>query len=174
MSLLQATAQNSDSQLESLNHLNIKPFLERLQESGVLPLKSKETIQTMQMNVGKICNLSCKHCHVEAGPLRRESMSQAVMAQGLQVMADHGIKTLDITGGAPELNPNFPWLIQEAKKLNRQVMTRTNLTVLDDGILRGASGGSCFLPALLYREGCRPHEGERGFPVLDQTAEKVQ
>ncbi|SHN57981.1 arsenosugar biosynthesis radical SAM (seleno)protein ArsS [Desulfitobacterium chlororespirans] len=132
MGLLQVTAPNSDSQLESLNSLKIKSFTERLEEAGVLPLKSKETIQTMQMNVGKICNLSCKHCHVEAGPLRTESMSQAVMAQGLQVMADHGIKTLDITGGAPELNPNFPWLIQEAKKLNRQVMTRTNLTVLDD------------------------------------------
>jgi len=107
-------------------------FTEKLEESGVHSLKSKETIQTMQMNVGKICNLSCKHCHVEAGPQRTESMSQAIMAQGLQVMADHGIKTLDITGGAPELNPNFPWLIQKATKLNLQVMTRTNLTVLDD------------------------------------------
>lgn len=130
---MQITAQNSGAaQLDCLDSVErIKPFTEKLKEAGLLPLRSKGALQTMQMNVGKVCNLSCKHCHVEAGPQRTEAMSRAVMAQGLQVMADYGIKTLDITGGAPELNPHFPWLIQEAAKLNRQVMTRTNLTVLD-------------------------------------------
>ncbi|NLI92522.1 MAG: DUF3641 domain-containing protein [Peptococcaceae bacterium] len=95
------------------------------------PLKSNRTMETMQINIGKICNLSCKHCHVEAGPNRTESMTQNTMAQCLQVMADYDIKTLDITGGAPELNPNFMWLIQEAAHLRRHVMLRTNLTLLD-------------------------------------------
>jgi len=130
---LNPAAQSSDSQLEVLNNIkNIKPFAEKLKEINSCPLKSKNAIQTMQMNIGKICNLSCKHCHVEAGPQRTESMSREIMAQCLQVMADNEIKTLDITGGAPELNPHFPWLIQEAVKLKRRVMIRTNLTVLDD------------------------------------------
>lgn len=121
------------SQLETLNNVTgIKSFTEKLKEINVYPLKSNGHINTMQMNTGKICNLSCKHCHVEAGPQRTESMSQDIMAQCLQVMIDHQIKTLDITGGAPELNPNNQWLIQEATKLNRHVLTRCNLTVLDN------------------------------------------
>lgn len=129
---MNAAGQNSISQLECLDSVKgIQPFAEKLQEINAYPLKSKNAIQTMQMNIGKVCNLSCKHCHVEAGPARTETMSREIMAQGLQMMADNQIRTLDITGGAPELNPHFQWLIQEADKLNCHVMTRSNLTVLD-------------------------------------------
>lgn len=121
------------SQLDTLDSVaSIKPFAEKLKEIDAYPLKSQTHINTMQMNTGKVCNLSCKHCHVEAGPQRTESMSQDTMAKCLQVMADHQIMNLDITGGAPELNPHHPWLIEEAIKLKRHVITRCNLTVLDN------------------------------------------
>lgn len=123
----------SISQLWHLDNLKtIKPFLERIKEvNDTSPLKSNNSVKTLQMNIGKVCNLSCKHCHVEAGPHRIESMSQDTMAKCLQIMEENQIPTLDITGGAPELNPNFPWLVEEATHLKLQVIVRTNLTVLD-------------------------------------------
>ncbi|HHV65445.1 MAG TPA: radical SAM/Cys-rich domain protein [Peptococcaceae bacterium] len=120
------------SQLDTLESVGIKTFVEKLKEIQAFPLKSGDHINIMQINIGKVCNLSCKHCHVEAGPQRTEIMSQEIMAQCLQVMNDHQIKTLDITGGAPELNPNHQWLIRQATEINRHVITRCNLTVLND------------------------------------------
>lgn len=129
---MNTTAQTAVSQLETLDRAAaIKPFTEKLKEINACPLQSNAHIGTMQINTGKICNLSCKHCHVEAGPQRTESMSRETMSQCLRVMTDHQIQTLDITGGAPELNPNHAWLIAEATRLNRHVITRCNLTVLD-------------------------------------------
>lgn len=120
------------SQLWYLDNLKtIKPFLERVKEVNASPLKSNNSIKTLQMNIGKVCNLSCKHCHVEAGPYRKESMTQEIMAKCLQIMEDNQIPILDITGGAPEMNPHFSWLIKEATNRNRHVIVRTNLTVLD-------------------------------------------
>lgn len=110
---------------------SVTPFAERLKEAKLFPLLSAPAIKTMQMNIGKVCNLMCKHCHVEAGPQRTESMSREIMAQCLQVAADEKIKTLDITGGSPELNSHLPWLIKEASRLGCHIMLRTNLTLLD-------------------------------------------
>lgn len=115
--------------LESLN--TIQPFAEKIKEVNAYPLISCPTIETMQINTGKICNLGCKHCHVEAGPQRTESMQKETMAACLQVMTDNDIKVLDITGGAPELNPNLCWLIREAAQMKRHIMLRTNLTLLN-------------------------------------------
>jgi len=121
-----------DAQLEYLNNIkSIKLFTDKVIEVNSHPLKSSNAINTMQINVGKVCNMACKHCHVGAGPHRTESMSQEVMAKCLQVLEENNFKVLDITGGAPELNPHFPWLVAEAKKLGRHVIIRTNLTVLD-------------------------------------------
>jgi len=108
----------------------VPPFYQRLQAAGLFPLKSTG-LSTLQVNVGRVCNMSCKHCHMDAGPERTESMSRETMSLCLAVLRDADIATLDITGGAPELNPYLPWLIEEAVKLERQVMVRTNLTVLD-------------------------------------------
>ncbi|HHY60802.1 MAG TPA: radical SAM/Cys-rich domain protein [Clostridia bacterium] len=120
------------TQLDALGQVpGLQPFAEKLQEIRAFPLKSKSPIHTMQVNTGALCNLNCRHCHVEAGPHRRETMSLATMAQCLQLLADAGLETLDITGGAPELNPHHRWLIQEARRLGCRVMTRCNLTVLD-------------------------------------------
>ncbi|NBJ15178.1 MAG: radical SAM/Cys-rich domain protein [Dehalobacter sp. 4CP] len=115
--------------LESLD--TIKPFAEKVKEVNTYPLLSCSTIETMQVNTGKVCNLGCKHCHVEAGPHRTESMSKETMAACFQVMSDNDIKVLDVTGGAPELNPNLCWLIREAAQLKYHIMLRTNLTLLD-------------------------------------------
>ncbi len=95
----------------------------------LLPLKSEE-IKVLQVNVGKLCNQTCRHCHVDAGPDRRESMSRDTAEAVIRVLKDSEICTLDITGGAPEMNPNFKWLVEQARKLGRHVIDRCNLTIL--------------------------------------------
>lgn len=108
----------------------VPPFYQKLQAAGLFPLMSTG-LSTLQVNVGRTCNMSCKHCHMDAGPDRTESMSRETISQCLGVLRGTNISTLDITGGAPELNPYLPWFIEEAVKLGRQVIVRTNLTVLD-------------------------------------------
>ncbi len=93
---------------------------------------TNDTISTMQINVGLKCNLACKHCHVESSPARTEEMSKETMEQCLKVVRDHDIDVIDITGGAPEMNPNYEWLIREAAATGARVMTRSNLVILKD------------------------------------------
>lgn len=110
--------------------LNNTKFEEKLGSEGLWPLRATG-IETLQVNVGKRCNQACKHCHVEAGPLRTEEMTSETAEQVVAALERHPeIKTLDITGGAPELNPNFRFLVTEAKRLDRHIMDRCNLTVL--------------------------------------------
>jgi radical SAM/Cys-rich protein len=111
----------------------IVPFKQKLKEAG-FPSLNNNGMSVMQVNMGKICNLSCQHCHVEAGPDRTESMSRETAAACLAVLAGNEIPTLDITGGSPEMNPNLTWLIGEAVRLGRKVMVRTNLVVLDQAL----------------------------------------
>lgn len=113
-----------------LMHTSVPPFIDKMKEAALYPLQSRE-ISVLQVNVGKVCNLTCKHCHVEAGPARTESMSKEIMAHCLEVLAQTPIGTLDITGGAPELNPHLPWFIESAVRMGKKVMVRTNLTVLE-------------------------------------------
>ena len=86
-------------------------------------------LQILQINVGYRCNMTCKHCHVDAGPHRTEMMGKDSVDLVLSVLKDGDIRTLDITGGAPELNPHFTYLVTEAKKTGRHVIVRSNLTV---------------------------------------------
>jgi radical SAM/Cys-rich protein len=104
-------------------------FEERLAESGLFPLRATG-MQSLQVNLGRLCNMTCEHCHVDAGPDRREVMSRATAAACLAVLARTEIPTLDLTGGAPEMNPNFRWLVEEARRLERHVIDRSNLTIL--------------------------------------------
>jgi radical SAM/Cys-rich protein len=106
-----------------------RPFEQALADSGLSPLRATG-IQVLQVNVGKLCNQTCRHCHVDAGPERREVMSRETMALCLDVLARAGIPTLDVTGGAPEMNPHFRWLVAEARRLGRHVIDRCNLTIL--------------------------------------------
>jgi len=101
-----------------------------LRENGCGTLVREETT-TLQINVGKLCNQACHHCHVEAGPKRTEIMPPEVAERVLALLAaSPSITTVDITGGAPELNPNFPWIVRESRRLGRHVTDRCNLAVL--------------------------------------------
>jgi radical SAM/Cys-rich protein len=88
------------------------------------------TLDTLQVNLGYLCNLSCVHCHVNAGPTRTELMDRPTVDQVIELVDRAGIGTLDLTGGAPELNPNFRYLVSEARARGVRVIDRCNLTVL--------------------------------------------
>ena len=106
------------------------PFQQKLEESNLYPLRPT-TITVFQVNVGKMCNQVCKHCHVDAGPDRKEIMTTETMQQCIDVLAANpNLQTVDLTGGAPEMNPNFRWFVEEIKKLNRHVIVRCNLTII--------------------------------------------
>lgn len=104
-------------------------FNETLFSHGLQLKKGK--IEVLQVNLGKLCNLACIHCHVEAGPARtRENMNRQTAGAVVRFMDRSGIRTLDLTGGAPELNPHFKYLVREAWSRDVHVMDRCNLTVL--------------------------------------------
>lgn len=91
------------------------------------------SVETLQVNVGKLCNQACKHCHVDAGPKRTETMTREAIERCLEILAAHpGMTKLDITGGAPELNEHFEMFVTGAKRLGKHVMVRHNLTVTLD------------------------------------------
>src|ERR1051325_1896762 len=99
-------------------------------ERGGEPL-TRGQVETLQINVGKLCNQACHHCHVDAGPKRSEIMQEKVAERVLALLAASPvIHTVDITGGAPELNPNFRSLVTRSRAMGRQVIDRCNLTVL--------------------------------------------
>ena len=108
---------------------NHKPFEKSLAECNIKSLKATG-IEVLQMNVGKLCNQTCQHCHVDAGPDRRELMSRETMAACLDVLRRNEISVVDITGGAPEMNPHFRWFVSEARRLQKHVIDRCNLTIL--------------------------------------------
>ncbi len=122
---------SSSGQLEILGRENgLARFEDRLESTGTPRLSTSE-IQVLQINVGKFCNQTCRHCHVDAGPDRTEIMTQETAEQCIASLARTQIPIVDITGGAPELNPSFRYLVEESKKLRRHVMDRCNLTVLN-------------------------------------------
>ena len=100
-----------------------------MEQAGLHPLRPTG-ITVLQVNVGKLCNQTCRHCHVDAGPDRMESMSRETAELCIRALGETDIPTVDITGGAPELNPNFRWLVEQARGLERRVMDRCNLSVL--------------------------------------------
>jgi len=107
----------------------ITKFADKIDTVGFYPLKPAKT-EILQVNVGKMCNQTCKHCHVDAGPDRKEIMTRETMQQCIEALAKSDIKTVDLTGGAPEMNPDFRWFVEEIKKLDRHVIVRCNLTII--------------------------------------------
>ena len=87
-------------------------------------------VEIFQMNVGKMCNQTCAHCHVDAGPDRTEIMTRETMEQCLAIIEKYDIPQVDLTGGAPEMNPHFRWFVEECSKLDRKIMNRCNLTII--------------------------------------------
>lgn len=107
----------------------VPAFEGKLKQAGLFPLKPTG-IEIFQVNVGKMCNQTCKHCHVDAGPDRKEIMTRETMQQCLEILAAHDIPVVDITGGAPEMNPDFRWFVEECSKLGKKIMVRCNLTII--------------------------------------------
>ena len=89
-----------------------------------------DSLGVMQINVGKLCNLACKHCHVEGGPNRTEIMPRSVIDACIQVCKERGFQTVDITGGAPEMNPDFEYLVDQMCSICDHVIVRSNLVVM--------------------------------------------
>jgi radical SAM/Cys-rich protein len=125
----------ASEQIEILEHgqsgdYRLIPFQQKLEESVLYPLKPTG-VQIFQVNMGKMCNQVCKHCHVDAGPDRKEIMTRETMQQCLDALNNNpNLKIVDLTGGAPEMNPDFRWFVEEIKKLDRHIIVRCNLTII--------------------------------------------
>jgi radical SAM/Cys-rich protein len=141
MKSLQATGNklaNVAQQINILEHgiegeaFDLIPFQQQLEKLNLYPLKPT-VVEVFQINVGKMCNQVCTHCHVDAGPDRKEIMTTETMQQCLDVLTNNpSLHTVDLTGGAPEMNPNFRWFVEEIKKINSQIkiIVRCNLTII--------------------------------------------
>lgn len=112
---------------EGTTHL--PTFTQSLRAHALAPLQPVEP-RVFQVNMGKMCNQACKHCHVDAGPDRTEIMSRETLEQCRTFLASTSIPVVDLTGGAPEMNPHFRWFVDEVVKLGRTVMVRCNLTII--------------------------------------------
>lgn len=109
-------------------------FKDKLKEIGLFPLKPWE-ISIFQINVGKMCNQTCGHCHVDAGPDREEIMTRETMQQCVDAIRKGPFATIDLTGGAPEKNPNFRWFIEllRSEFPDVEIIVRSNLTIINEG-----------------------------------------
>jgi len=126
---------NQQRQIEILDNSIFKEgtlptFKKKIDSAGYFPLTSTK-LEVFQVNIGYMCNQTCKHCHVDAGPDRKEIMTRDTMAQCLDVLEKSKINTLDITGGAPEMNPDFRWFVSEAHARGvKEIIVRSNLTII--------------------------------------------
>jgi radical SAM/Cys-rich protein len=100
--------------------------------SSDFPALRRSTLDTLQLSLGYLCNLRCIHCHVDAGPSRGELMDRATMALALEVALRRELRTLDLTGGSPEMNPDFRWLVAAARARGLRVMDRCNPTIIEE------------------------------------------
>lgn len=103
-----------------------------LLQNSDFPRIRRDRLETLQLNLGYLCNLSCIHCHVAAGPRRTELMDRDTMALALEVAKRHRVSTLDVTGGSPEMNPDFRWLVTHAREAGLHVMDRLNPTIMEE------------------------------------------
>ena len=126
---------NTQRQIEILSNGIFKngelpTFAEKISETKQFPLRPKK-LEVLQINLGYMCNQVCEHCHVDAGPDRKEIMTKETMMQCLEVIKKTAAHTLDLTGGAPEMNPDFRWFVQEASKVGiKDFIVRSNLTII--------------------------------------------
>lgn len=136
------------------------------------------SVEILQINVGKLCNQTCKHCHVDAGPTRTEVMGIETAEACLATLRNNKILTLDITGGAPELNPHFRLLVTEARALGTKVMVRHNLTVMfepdqeDLPEFFAASGVEVVSSLPYFQE--QQTDAQRGAGVFEKSVEAMK
>ncbi|MGH8128241.1 MAG: arsenosugar biosynthesis radical SAM (seleno)protein ArsS [Gammaproteobacteria bacterium] len=155
----------------------LTPFTRTLREHKLeLP---RTPLEILQVNVGKLCDLACRHCHVEAGPNRTEIMEWPTVVRLLELLADAPeVHTVDLTGGAPELNPHFRTLVREARSLGKQVIDRCNLTVLfrsgqeDTAEFLAAQGAKVIASLPCYTQA--NVEKQRGLHVFNPSIEGLQ
>ena len=152
-------------------------FAATLESNGLAPL-TRGPVTTLQINVGRLCNLACHHCHVEAGPKRTEIMPDRLAARVVELLdLNPSVGVVDLTGGAPEMNPSFRFLVREARRRGHQVIDRCNLTIFFEP-------GSGDLPEFLAAEGvhvvaslpCYTAENvdrQRGLGVFDGSIEAL-
>jgi len=115
--------------LEDAAAVKVTPFTDRMKETGLFPLKPTG-MDIFQINVGKMCNQVCKHCHVDAGPDRKEIMTRETMQEILDALAKSDAHTVDLTGGAPEMNPEFRWFVEQLSAMGKHIIVRCNLTII--------------------------------------------
>lgn len=126
---------NANRQLEILSNGIFKSgelpkFKDKIADTGHSSFRPKK-LEILQINLGYMCNQVCEHCHVDAGPDRKEIMTRETMMQCLEVIRNTGAHTLDLTGGAPEMNPDFRWFVEEASKAGiEDFIIRSNLTII--------------------------------------------
>jgi radical SAM/Cys-rich protein len=116
-------------QATQLARLEIPSFESKLLAHDQFPLKP-QGLEVMQINLGKMCNQTCKHCHVDAGPHRKEIMTREIMLDCLTALDKSAIRVVDLTGGAPEMNPDFRWFVGELTRRRINVIVRSNLTIV--------------------------------------------
>jgi radical SAM/Cys-rich protein len=126
----QNSLSNTDRQLEILSNGifengELPRFIDRIDQE-----LSPEKLEILQINMGYMCNQVCAHCHVDAGPDRKEIMTRKTLQMCLDICKNNKISTLDLTGGAPEMNPHFRWFVEESSKYVDDLIVRSNLTIL--------------------------------------------
>ena len=128
--LLSAKLENNTEEADNFDNLGLPLFSEKIAEhnySELIPAK----LEILQVNLGYLCNQSCSHCHVDAGPDRKELMSLETLDLCLDLARKHAIPTIDITGGAPEMHPHFCYFVSQAHKQGvKEIIVRSNLTIL--------------------------------------------
>lgn len=127
--ITEAKKNKSLKEIELLAKLPIPNFSQQLLKYKKFPLKPSQ-LDILQINLGYLCNQVCNHCHVNAGPSRKELMSVETMKDCLVALDNGGFTTVDLTGGAPEIHPDFKWFVEEISKRNVKIIVRSNLTIL--------------------------------------------
>ena len=120
---------SANNQVDFLSNSPLERFSTKLKQNNLFPLKPVRT-EIFQINVGKMCNQVCKHCHVDAGPDRKEIMTRDTMQLCLEAIVKSGAHTVDLTGGAPEMNPDFRWFVEQLSSLGKKIIVRCNLTII--------------------------------------------
>ncbi len=114
-----------DQRVDSFQH-----FSSKIKESGWNGIQPAG-LDVFQLNIGKLCNQTCAHCHVDAGPDRKEeNMDRATLEKCLEIIERYNFKTVDITGGAPEMNPHFRWFVESCAAMGKEIIDRCNLTII--------------------------------------------
>ncbi len=122
----------AQEQIQIISEVAPGAFVQKMHDSGNFPLKPS-TLEILQVNMGKMCNQTCAHCHVDAGPHRTEITGKDVLEECLNILQKTpSVHTVDLTGGAPEMNPHFRWFVSQVRTLfpDKEIIVRSNLTVL--------------------------------------------